>query len=720
MNAPPEAPLRIPPQDVVAESTVLGSMMLESARVAEVADILRADDFYRPAHQTIYRVLLDMHAAGEPIDLVTVRAKLATLGELEQVGDTEYVAGLVAGTPSAANAGYYARIVRDCSIRRAIIVAASDWQADGFAHDMTTDELLADVQRRVYEVSLRAAGNAGGTETVATFGEAAGLAMQHARDVVNGDKAVGLLFGKGFEPLDDVLGGLQAGDLVVLAGDTGKGKSTLAGQLALRLADDAGARVLLVSREMRPKEVGKRLLQVRASVAGDMMKRPWEWDDASWAALDQHVEQLNGLRAIVDSRSSEIGQIATRARSLATQWGGLDLIVIDHAQLCHGEGDSRAQQIGAVAWGAKALAMDLGCVVMLVSQFARRPEQATRPPTIACLKECVPGDTLVTLADGTRRPISEVVRGNRVQSWNAVAGTFEAAPVAEVIRKGTNTVFAVRLRSGRVLRATAAHPVWGECGWVPVSSLVPGSLIGVPRQFRHRQTAPGPSLLRARLAKRDIYTLTPTRASHPLFAAMPLGGHKSSLLAKAVAMRSHDRNTGGERLPWQATRDYAAICSELGRSRNSVGYILQGKRMCRPAARRLTALLGSERMAWWSEHDLNWDEVVSVTEIGPQEVWDLRVEGNHSFVADGVLVHNSGDLENDANMILLLYAPPAVRMIDAAQGVQELWLQIGKQRDGRVTPWDRVGALRLAWDRPRTRFLSVRAVTTMDTITGSD
>ena len=383
-NIPSDLPggphLRVPPQSIQAEACVLGSMMLDAEAIGTAMQIVAEGDFYRPAHQTIFRVLAEMNAAGTEIDLVTARDEFHKRGLLEQIGHTDYLVALVEGVPSAANVKYYAGIVRDRAILRKLIVVATEAANDAFETVDDPAAVVGRLQQAILELSER-----GHTaDNLTTMSAAMEEAVEHYEAVAKQKLPPGLM--TGFRRLDETIGGFQPGDLVVLAARPSHGKSAMALAWATEAAQ-TGAGVLFVSGEM-----GRRSLAVREFSAAGMIP------PASLKSGNLHPEELAArehLRACaatwgfsVFDRSATAGEIAVYARQVQTrQRRRLGLLVVDYLQIMRT--DPRLQQVdryGQFAWAMKILAVDLGCPVVLLSQLNRGKDGENGPPEIERLR----------------------------------------------------------------------------------------------------------------------------------------------------------------------------------------------------------------------------------------------------------------------------------------------------------------------------------------------
>lgn len=371
---------RIVPQNLEAEICVLGSVILKPDALADVA-YLDADEFFRPAHRSIYQALRQLQADGKPIDLVSLSAELKRLNVLEQVGGNEYLVELAEGVPSACNAEYYASEVRDAAIRREAIVACGQAIQDLYGHE-PTQELLDALLGRL-GASVRQKDH----EKVLTVGQAAEMALEAARTAADGGPTKALK--TGFASLDKATGGYLPGELWVVGGATGCGKTAFADSMTLNLAR-GGAKILICSAEMMSVERGKRLLQSESQVAGQRIKLPKNLSPEQWTELLRAQERLSKLAIGIYAKGSmTAADVCLQARRTSLEFDGLDLVVVDYIQLLTPENkaETRARAVGDIVWALKRLAMDMPVRVMALSQIRREGLKSGKPPSMYDLRE---------------------------------------------------------------------------------------------------------------------------------------------------------------------------------------------------------------------------------------------------------------------------------------------------------------------------------------------
>ena len=376
---------RVPPQNLEAEESVLGSMMLSAEAIADVVEILDIEDFYRSANAKIYSTLRGLYARGEPVDIITGIEALRADGLLDEVGGQLYLRDLVDQVPTPASAGHYAQIVARSALRRRLISAAADIMDLAYASTEDADVVADSAEQRIYDVARRE-----DHEDVAVLRELVNQAMVDLESIQNRDSAfTGLP--TGFVDLDNLMSGLQPGNLIVIAARPGIGKSSLAMNMARNIAVE-GAPVAMFSLEMSRMEIGMRLLCAEARVPWDRIRNkrvgPDDWQRVVHAAEILHDAPLS----IVDSGNVNIVDIRAKARRMRTGNQGLSLIIVDYLQLMTSPNarrpDSRQQEVAEISRNLKLLAKELHVPVVALSQLNRNPEaRADKRPQLSDLRE---------------------------------------------------------------------------------------------------------------------------------------------------------------------------------------------------------------------------------------------------------------------------------------------------------------------------------------------
>ncbi len=378
---------KTPPQDVAAEQCVLGGMMLSKDAIADVVEILRANDFYRPAHSTIFDAVLGLYGRGEPADAITVAAVLESAGDLARIGGAPYLHTLISTVPTAANASYYARIVSERAVLRRLVEAGTKivqlgyGSAAGSGRDV--DDVVDLAQQAIYDVTERRV-----SEDFAILADM----IQPTLDEI---EAVGAADGSmrgvptGFSDLDRLLSGLQPGQLVIVAGRPGLGKSTASMDFARHAAVRADMASAIFSLEMSKTEIVMRLLSAEARVPLHVL-RSGQLSDDDWTKLARCMGEISEAPIFVDDTPNmNLMEIRAKARRLK-QRHDLKLIVVDYLQLMSSpkKTESRQQEVSELSRGLKLLAKEVECPVIAVSQLNRGPEQRTdKRPQLSDLRE---------------------------------------------------------------------------------------------------------------------------------------------------------------------------------------------------------------------------------------------------------------------------------------------------------------------------------------------
>ena len=476
---------RTPPQDVAAEQSVLGGMLLSKDAIADVVEVVRGTDFYRPAHQTVFDVIVDLYGKGEPADPITVSAELTRRGEIARVGGAPYLHTLLASVPTAANAGFYARIVAERAILRRLVEAGTRIVQLGYGAAGTgdVDDVVDRAQQSVYDVTERRSS------------EDYTLLEQLMQPTLDELEAIGSRGGSmtgvptGFTDLDALTNGLHPGQLIVIAGRPGLGKSTLGLDIARAASVKSGLPSAIFSLEMSKTEITMRLLSAEARVPLHHMRSGTMTDD-DWNRLARRMgEVAEAPLYIDDSPNLTMMEIRAKARRLR-QRNDLRLIVIDYLQLMSGnkKAESRQQEVSELSRSLKLLAKELEVPVIAMSQLNRGAEQRTdKKPQIADLREsgCLPASTRVLRADdGQEVTLGELhAAGARdVPVWSLDDSLrYVRRHLTHVFPTGRKPVFRLTLASGKQVSATANHPFLTYDGWRPLGDLTTGSRIAVPR-----------------------------------------------------------------------------------------------------------------------------------------------------------------------------------------------------------------------------------------------
>jgi replicative DNA helicase len=379
---PPEFE-RTPPHDLAAEQCVLGGMLMSKDAISDVLEVIHPGDHYRPAHQLVHEVILDLYSRGEPADAVTVANELTKRGEISRVGGAPYLHTLIASVPTAANAGYYARIVRERAILRRLVEAGTRIVQLGYSGDGDADEIVDRAEAEVYGVTSR---------RIANDYRPLSLVLPGALDEIEAvDSRKGKLTGvpTGFADLDSLTNGLHPGQMIVVAARPAAGKSTLGLDFARSASIKYGLTSALFSLEMSADEIGMRLLSAEARVPLHSM-RTGLLTQEDWKKLSRKMgDVVDAPLFIDDSPNMSMMEIRAKCRRLK-QRHDLRLVIIDYLQLMSSpkRAENRQQEVSDMSRTIKLLAKELNVPVVAICQLNRGPEQRTdKRPLLADLRE---------------------------------------------------------------------------------------------------------------------------------------------------------------------------------------------------------------------------------------------------------------------------------------------------------------------------------------------
>ena len=374
---------RTPPQDNAAEQSVLGSMLLSKDAIADVVETIKGVDYYRPAHEVIHDAIIDLYGRGEPADPITVAAELQKRGELQRIGGAPYLHTLSANVPIAANAGYYAEIVRDKAILRRLVEAGTRIAALGYAGEGQIDDVVDHAQAEVYKVTDRRA-----AVDYAPLSDIMSGVLDEIEAI--GNREAGL-YGvpTGFADLDDLTNGLHSGQMIIVAARPAMGKSTLALDFCRAASIHNNLTSCFFSLEMTRSEIMMRLLSAEAKVPLNHIRNGTMRDD-DWEKLARKMGQVSGAPMFIDdSPNMTMMEIRAKARRLK-QRHDLKLIVIDYMQLMSSgkKVESRQLEVSEFSRNIKLLAKELELPIIALSQLNRGPEQRSdKRPMMSDLRE---------------------------------------------------------------------------------------------------------------------------------------------------------------------------------------------------------------------------------------------------------------------------------------------------------------------------------------------
>lgn len=374
---------RLPPQNLEAEQSTLGSMMIDRNALEKGVDILKPPDFYREAHQMLFEVLMSLAERGEPVDIVTVQEELRARNHLEVVGGTEYLMALIDSVPTSANIEYYARIVEEKAILRRLIDASM--QIAGMSHGQVDDveKLIDQAERMIFQVSQKRMGQ-NFTRLDSLAYEAFEKIDRQYREKV---RISGLV--SGFDDLDMITSGLQPSDLIIVAARPSMGKTAFCMDIARHVSVHQKKPVAIFSLEMSKEQLALRLICSESKVDSHRVRTGYV-PDKDWPRLAEGVARLYEAPMFIDDTTDVSSlQMRGKCRRLKAEHG-LSLVVVDYLQLMQSgrRVENRTQEISEIARSLKGLARELQVPVIALSQLSRAVEQRQdKRPMLSDLRE---------------------------------------------------------------------------------------------------------------------------------------------------------------------------------------------------------------------------------------------------------------------------------------------------------------------------------------------
>lgn len=362
---------RTPPQNIEAEQAVIGAVFLEPSAIVLASEILVPEDFYRSAHQKIFEVMIELNESGKAVDLVTVTEKLAASKLLEDIGGVSYLSELSISVPTAANIGYYARIVEEKALLRRLIRTATDIATNGYTREDEVEELLDEAEKSIMEVAQR--------KNASAFQNIKDILVRTYDNIEMLHNRKGEITGipTGFSELDRMTAGFQRNDLIIVAARPSVGKTAFALNIAQNVGTKTDENVAIFSLEMGAEQLVMRMLCAEGNIDAQNL-RTGALTDEDWRKLTMAMGSLSNSGIYIDDTPGiRISEIRSKCRRLK-QEHGLGMILIDYLQLIQGSGrakENRQQEVSEISRSLKALARELEVPVIALSQLSRGVEQ---------------------------------------------------------------------------------------------------------------------------------------------------------------------------------------------------------------------------------------------------------------------------------------------------------------------------------------------------------
>lgn len=374
---------RVPPNNMEAEQSVIGAMLLDKNAISEASEILRGDDFYKEAHKLIFESIMELYDKNEPVDLVTLVDNLRKKNILEAVGGITYISNLLESVPTTANIRYYAKIVEDKSTLRKLIKSSSETIDKCYTGAEDVSSILDKTEKDIFDISQKAV-----THDIEPMSRILEKGFDEIEKLYQNKGAITGV-PSGFPELDIKTSGFQKGDMILIAARPSMGKSAFAMNIAQYAAIRNNNSVAVFSLEMSKEQLAYRMLCSEANI--DMLKlRTGNLDDDDWVRLAQCAGPLASAKIFLDDTPAiSITEVRSKCRRLKIEYG-LDLIIIDYLQLMQGRGktENRQQEVSEISRSIKALAKEMDTPVIAISQLSRAPEARTdHRPMLSDLRE---------------------------------------------------------------------------------------------------------------------------------------------------------------------------------------------------------------------------------------------------------------------------------------------------------------------------------------------
>ena len=379
-------PDRLPPQNIEAEQSVLGALLIDKEAIIKVADILKSDNFYRSSHNAIYQAIIDLYQKGEPIDLLSIANRLEEINKLEGIGGTSYLTELINAVPTSAHVVNYAKIVHRKKILRDLIKASHEIAELGYNENIDTENLLDQAEQKIFSISQY-----GIQQEFRPLKSVLEEAFERL-EKLHQEKGIYRGVPTGFNDLDNYLAGLQKSDLIVLAARPSLGKTSLALDIARHVAVKEKQTVGIFSLEMSKHDLVDRFLAAEAGVDLWRLRTgrlSTEGFDNDFSRMQEALSSLSEAPIFIDdAATATILQMRTMARRLQAEQK-IGLLIIDYLQLIQPTNpvDSEVRQLTEISRSLKGLARELDAPILALSQFSRAPEaRPDQMPRLADLR----------------------------------------------------------------------------------------------------------------------------------------------------------------------------------------------------------------------------------------------------------------------------------------------------------------------------------------------
>lgn len=474
---------RVPPQSMESERALLGALLLKPDAIHDVSDLIRSDSFYAEKHRLIFAAMRELAERGEPIDQVSLSARLSDQGLLERTGSRSYLAELAGAAPSPGNVSHYAELVSRKYLMRSLIDAAHVIAESAYDEAREAIEVLDEAEKAIYAI-----GDASASHSFTAIGDKIHEAWERIEALSHREGGIRGV-PSGFPAIDHLLSGFHPSDLVIIAARPSIGKTSLALDIARNAAVRHNVPVGIFSLEMSSEQLIDRMLAAESFVNSWKLRTGQVKEEEDFSRIRDALESLSKAPIFIDDKpGNNILAMRAVARRLKRD-RGIGLIVVDYLQLMAPtsakSSDSLVQQVTEISRSLKSLARELKVPVIALSQLSRDVEKRGGKPRLSDLRDsgCLTGDTLIQRADtGERIPIKNLVGETRVPIIS-LDGHYQLRPMlaSKVFSSGIKETFRMALRSGRTIHASGNHQFLTLHGWQRLDALQEGDRLASPR-----------------------------------------------------------------------------------------------------------------------------------------------------------------------------------------------------------------------------------------------
>jgi replicative DNA helicase len=601
----------VPPNSKESEMMVLGCMLTSVNSLNIAADVLNGADFYYPEHQIIFNILKTAYKNDKPADVHLVCEELKRQDKLKAVGGPVYVTTLAQYAGTSAFIEEYVEVVQNKAILRRMIQTAQEIEKNAVEDPQDVHSVLDEAQQKLYTISQAVHSQGGilikdilsGAKATSRIPYLKELQQKQEEFQLKGPEEAGITgLPTHYIDLDKMINGLGPSNLIILAARPAMGKTALALNIAENLCFKSGVPIGVFSLEMTAEQLLHRLICSQSEVESDKL-RTGALNGMEFQRVVAAVNAMQKATMVIDDQPGlKITDLRARARRMK-ETHGIGFLIVDYLQLLSGSGISRSaenrqNEISEISRMLKNLARELNLPVLCLSQLSRKVEERQgHRPMMSDLREsgCLAGDTLIQNAEtGELHTITELAE-RKEQIPFFVFGVDKDLKMGKhlmtkVFYSGKKKIYELKTRTGRSIKASANHPFLKLEGWTRLDQLKKGDRLGLPRQTPLEQI-PADSL-----------------QDQELILSLQNPSHNKAVLHK----------------------------SEISRNRMNI----------------LGHALGSQELLTVAQSDVYWDEIVSITEMDEEDVYDATVENVHNFVANDFIVHNS--IEQDSDVVIFL------------------------------------------------------------------